>query len=124
MNRAKSKASQNEVKAELERLKRLTGLGLGLEVVWAPGADKALLGEVKGKVIYIYEECRKRALETLRHEFLDYIISREIIAPLVKQINMQKRLIEYLVYERKERLIDRFTGLLNESRVSDPPRAG
>lgn len=112
MNIVQTKASQREIlEAELERLKRLTGLGLGLEVVWAPGADKALLGEVKGKDIYIYEECMERALETLRHEFLDYCISRAI-EPYKEVTNRLISMINRDAYRRKEEIVEALTKLL------------
>lgn len=97
---------------ELERLKRESGLGHDLGVRWIPNPNSDRHGEVKGGVIHIYDEDEERALLTLKHEFIDYHISKEIIEPLVKYINMQKCLIEDLVYSRKERLVKRILRLL------------
>jgi len=97
---------------ELERIKRLTGLGHDLGLCWCPDEDSDRHGEVKGNLIMIYDSAEEEALRTLRHEFLDHLISREIIEPLVRQINMQKRLIESLVYERKEVIVERFVDLM------------
>lgn len=97
---------------ELERLKRESGLGHDLEVRWIPNPNSDRHGEVKGGVIRIYDEDEERALLTLKHEFIDYHISKEIVEPLVKYINMQKCLIEDLVYGRKERLVKRVLKLL------------
>ena len=115
MNRAKPKASQGEMlEDELERIKRLTGLGLDLKVVWAPGADKDLLGEVKGKVIYLYEECGERVLETLRHEFLDYCIS-QAIEPYKEVTNRLISMINRDAYRRKEEIVEALTKLLKNT---------
>jgi len=68
---------------------------------------------VKGDLIHIYDEHEERALLTLKHEFIDYHITKEIVEPLIKYINMQKCLIEDLVYSRKERLVKRILRLLS-----------
>jgi len=97
---------------ELERLKGESGLGHKLRVRWVPNLNSDRHGEVKGDVIYIYDEREERALLTLKHEFIDYHINKEVIEPLIKYINMQKCLIEDLIYSRKERLVERILRLL------------
>jgi hypothetical protein len=67
---------------------------------------------VKGNVVYVYDEDEERALLTLKHEFIDYHINSDVVEPLIKYINMQKCLIEDLIYGRKERLVKRFLKLL------------
>lgn len=62
----------------MEKLKRLLKMGYELKVVWQPSNNSSLSGEVKGETIYIYEEDLDKALETLKHEFLDYTISQVI----------------------------------------------
>jgi hypothetical protein len=97
---------------ELQRLKVETGLGYELSVKWAPKLDSDRHGEVLGTVIYIYDESEDGAFLTLRHEFVDYHITKEVIEPLIKYINVQKCLIEDLIYSRKERLVKRFLKLV------------
>ena len=63
--------------------------------------------------MFLYDEHEERALLTLKHEFIDYHITKEIVEPLIKYINMQKCLIEDLVYSRKERLVKRILRLLS-----------
>lgn len=114
MNRAKSKASLREVlKAELESLKRLSGLGLDLTVVWEPSSDKAFSGEVKGNTIYIYEMREGKAADVLRHEFLDYCIS-QAIEPYRMVTNKLIKLINEYAYKRKERIVEALRRLLFE----------
>ncbi|MEM3490089.1 MAG: hypothetical protein QXO75_10625 [Nitrososphaerota archaeon] len=110
---------QKKLSDELERLKAKLGYGKELSVKWVPHQDKflnsgnnKLSGEVVGKTIYIYEDDEKEALETLRHEFLDYMVSIEVIAPYKKFINNLIRLFEEEVYKRKEVLIENLRELV------------
>ena len=108
-----SSVLKSRLKEELERLKGLFGLGLELRVVWMPGGLKRsvdgnlLSGEVRGNVIIIYDSELEAALETLKHEFLDYVISHEIEEPYKELINRLIDGFEAVMYRRKERLIDR-----------------
>lgn len=103
---------ESKLEGELERLKRESGLGHELRVRWVPNPDSDRHGEVKGDVIYVYDGREERALLTLKHEFIDYHISKEVVEPLIKYINMQKCLVEDLIYSRKERLVKRILRLL------------
>ena len=48
--------AQKRLEEELERLKRSLDAGYNLRVRWIPNGKSKLSGEVKGTVIYIYEE--------------------------------------------------------------------
>jgi len=102
---AQLKSLQNVLEEELERLKRLLKMGYELKVVWLPNSSSSLSGEVKGETIYVYEEDLDKALETLRHEFLDYAISR-IIEPYKQVANSLILILNKNAYEKKERLIE------------------
>jgi len=80
--------SDLEAADELERLKGFLGLDPGLRVAWTPNVNKGLSGEVKDYIIYIYEYDEGKAVETLRHEAIDYPISTKIIKPLINMINL------------------------------------
>lgn len=86
--------------------------GYDLRVRWIPDDGSKLSGEVKSGVIYIYEKYEGKALEVLKHEFIDHHITREIVKPLVTYVNMQKSIIESLIYKRKEDLVDKLSKLL------------
>lgn len=103
---------ESTLREELEKLKRESGFGYELRVKWVPNPNSDRHGEVKGDVIHIYDEHEERALLTLKHEFIDYHINKEVVEPLIKYINMQKCLIEDLIYSRKERLVKRILKLL------------
>ena len=100
------------LEAELERLKAESGLDCELKVRWIPNPGYGRHGEVKGKTIFIYDESFDRALTTLKHEFIEYHINKELLEPLVKLINVQKCIIEDLIYSRKERLVKGLIKLL------------
>ena len=101
--------------AELEQLKRLSGLGLKLEVVWMPSSDGMLSGEVKNNLIYVYEVDEKKAVDTLHHEFLDYCVS-QAIQPYKEVTNRLIRMINEDAYRKKERIVEALVKLLNKDR--------
>ncbi len=79
---------------------------------WLPNADGKKSGEVISRTIYIYEEDEAKALDTLRHEFFDYILTNELIAPSQRLINKLIALFEEVLYERKERLIEKLLNVI------------
>lgn len=103
---------QVRLKEELSRLESIIGLGHELSVRWVPDQGSDRHGEVRGKVIYVYDAGPDEALETLRHEFIDYCISTEVVEPLVSIINSQKAMIENLTYRRKETLVERLARII------------
>lgn len=100
------------LEVELERLKCLLKMGYELKVIWKPDNNSNLSGEVKGETIFIYEEEFDRALETLRHEFLDYAISK-IIEPYRDVTNKLIALLNEKAYRNKEELVGKLSRLLN-----------
>jgi hypothetical protein len=80
-------------------------------VKWLPSAAKVVSGEVKGDCILIYDEDEEVALETLKHEFVDYALSR-MVEPYKEFVNQLVALINNMAYERKEELVDALTRLI------------
>jgi len=103
--------TKNILEEELERLKYKLQIGYELKVFCVPDSDSSLSGEVRGDKIFIYETDEEKALETLRHEFLDYAIS-QIIRPYRQVINKLIKLINEEAYKRKERLIENLKALI------------
>ncbi len=89
-------------------------MGSELKLLWLPNIPSEVHGEVAGCVVKIYDNDEGEAVRTLRHEFLDYVISKQIIRPLVKQLNMQTELINDLIYARKENVIEKIFLMLEE----------
>ena len=104
---------KRRLEAELERLKRLLNTGFELKVFWVPDPDSKLSGEVKkGGRILIYDEGLDEALATLKHEFLDYVLSR-LIAPYREVASMViKKFINERVYREKEKVVEALVKLL------------
>jgi len=104
-------ADQAVVVEELERLKQKVGAGYELTVKWLPGKKLEICGEVKGDCIYVYEEEKQRALETVKHEFLDYLVSK-MIEPYQKIANKLIGLLNDEAYSRKEKLVEILSHLI------------
>jgi hypothetical protein len=102
---------QDKLFHELERLKQKLGLGHELELKWLPGDNEKLSGEVKGNCIFIYEEQEEKAIEALRHEFLDYVISK-VAEPYQRIANRLIELTNEETYKRKEKLVECLCKLL------------
>ena len=103
---------QKRLEEELEWLKRTLRLGYELKVLWTPNSNKGLSGEIKGDFIYIYDEDEELALETLKHEFIDYAISK-IVEPYKEVTNKLISLINEQVYYKKEKLVEALSTLIN-----------
>jgi hypothetical protein len=105
--------TQKCLEEELERLRQATGVGQGLSVVWMPSADRGLSGEVRGSTIYVYEAEVKEAVQTLRHELMDYLVS-QAIEPYKEVTNRLIKMINDDAYRKKERVVETLTRLLKE----------
>ena len=103
---------QRELEEELERLKKILKLGYELKVRWIPNINPRIYGEVKGDYIYVYNEDREVALETLKHEFLDCAISK-VIEPYKEVTNKLIALINENAYRNKEKLLEVLCNLID-----------
>ena len=92
-------------------MKKILKLGYELQVLWVPKDNSKLSGEVRGCYIYVYDEDEEVALETLKHEFLDYAISR-VIEPYKEVTNRLIALINEEAYKKKEKLVDALSRLI------------
>ncbi|RSN76291.1 hypothetical protein [Candidatus Methanodesulfokora washburnensis] len=102
---------EERLKNELMMIKRKAGITDDLEVIWAPDADSKLSGEVKGKTIYIYESEEEKAVNTLIHEFIDFLVSRAL-EPYISFANAMIKLLSDIAYRRKEETIETIVRLL------------
>ena len=96
---------EDKLFAELELLKRKLNLGHELTLKWLPGEKDGICGEVKENVILIYEDNETKAIETLKHEFLDYLVSKSA-EPYEKVANLLIKMVNDEAYVRKERLVE------------------
>jgi hypothetical protein len=98
------------LKHELARLKSRFRMGHELRLQWIPN-NGPKSGEVIGTTIRIYETNQARALDTLRHEFVEYLLTRDLVAPYKRLINKLISLFEEEMYDRKEKLVERLQEL-------------
>jgi len=68
--------------------------------------------EVTGTTIRIYEADQAKALEPLRHEYIEYLLTRDLVAPYKRLINKLISLFEEEVYDRKEKLVETLRDLM------------
>lgn len=102
---------------ELERLKDRAGIKTDFTVVWSPKADSKKEVEVVGDSIFVYSLDVDEALQTLRHEFVDFIIS-SAIAPYLKLVNVLLSTISEDAYKKKEEVVEMLLKLLVDDRLS------
>jgi len=96
---------QIKLEQELERLKRKMKYGYELKVIWLPNHNSKLSGEVKNDIVYIYELKEDEAIKTLRHEFIDYMIS-QAIEPYKDIVNKFIQLLNEETYKKKESVVE------------------
>jgi len=112
-----SKASKNHanktllrLETELHHLKQKFQMGHELRLQWTPN-NGSKSGEVTGTTIRIYESDQEKALDTLRHEFIEYLLTQDLVAPYKRLINKLISLFEEEMYDRKEKLVERLQEL-------------
>lgn len=103
---------ESMLREELDRLQMKLGLSLGLKVVWMPSVDRGLAGEVRNGTIYVYEPQEDEALQVLRHELIDHLITSRIVKPLVNLVNLLIKSREAEIYREKEKLVEMLLRLL------------
>ena len=96
---------QRILERELARLERIIPCEEHLTVRWSPQHESKVSGEVLGNTILVYSETVQEAVETVRHEYLDCLLTREIIDPLIVMVNAFIKLKERDIYEEKERIV-------------------
>ena len=99
------------LRMELAHLKRRFQMGQELKLQWTPNTGSTS-GEVIDGTIRIYEADETNALNTLRHEFIEYILMNELVAPYKRLINKLISLFEEETYDRKEKLIGKLQQLV------------
>ncbi|MEM2457148.1 MAG: hypothetical protein QXZ47_05640 [Candidatus Bathyarchaeia archaeon] len=101
-----SEPLQSRLEEELKKLSAKLGLNFDMKVIWMPDNTAGLSGEVKEGSIYIYEAEEEKALHTLKHELIDYMITSRIVQPLVNLVNMLIKAREAEIYKEKEKLVE------------------
>ena len=112
-----SNNNKRRLASELNRLQKIIGNNQQFDLVWSPQSDSDIEGKVEGKTITIYSENIDDALDTLQHEFVDYVIS-QAIKPYVKLVNSLMSIITKDAYEIKEDAVESMLRLMNNNNSS------
>ncbi|MCY4491471.1 MAG: hypothetical protein OXC46_08430 [Thaumarchaeota archaeon] len=104
------------LREELEKMLSAAGITRRFDVQWRPKHDSKIEGKVEDRkydtMITIYSEDIGTAMDTLRHELVDYIIS-DAIKPYLKAINALLSVIGEVAYQRKEQGVESLLRLLD-----------
>lgn len=107
-----TEAVPKRLRRELDGLQKRLNIREQLEVTWAPGLKTDLSGEVKGHTIFLYDSDPSKALETLRHEVVDYVVS-QAIEPYKEIANESIRYLNRVAYAKKEEAVEKLRRLLD-----------
>jgi hypothetical protein len=116
-----SRNPQEVLEDELAALKNFIPFGdaINLEICWIPDPDPPVFGEVINQKIFLYDSNLKNAISTLRHEYLDFYLSKRLISPLMAIVNLFIELKTNEIYKEKEKVVDcllKFIDLSNNIR--------
>ena len=109
--------NQKRIEKELDKLKTRFNCGFELKLIFLPGKSRIndygipLSGEIQNNIILIYESDLNKALDTLRHEFIEYLI-HSITCSYLDIINSQNKIIEKLLYLQREKIINKLTKII------------
>jgi len=110
------KALQERLERELDSLK----VKIGLEVISAPGGSLKQDGEVKRGVIYVYDTDEEKAIDTLNHEFREFLIMQ----PAIRYKDLANMLILHMIKQgRHKELVNILIKFLNEEFYKEQERA-
>lgn len=113
----------------LDYLKQIFGVDEEIQIIYLPGQKGDLIkegcrGRVEGSTIYIFEGDHEKAMETLTHEFLHYLLSESRNATirvhnsdlsLIQDVfEAYRRVTERLLNESEERAVERIAKGLND----------
>lgn len=116
---------ETELNKELDRLKLKWQAGFEIaldfqpmDVIFRPrieladGKKRVVNGEwCKGKITIYVNESLEKAIHTLHHEFLEYILCNSLIDPYVVMANALQNVFRTLTYQAQEKQIETLANL-------------
>jgi hypothetical protein len=114
-----SSKQHEDLLKELDRIKEKACLGFELEVYWLPGfvkrskEGKELRGEVLGTKIFVYDSDFEEAMQTLRHEFAEYLVD-QAVDPYRKLVNLLFDHFQDQAYFVKDKTAKALTNLFDD----------
>jgi len=103
---------QQALEKQLAKLERLVPHEEALTVRWTPRSQSKVSGEVVDNTIYVYDENPQEAIATLKHEYLDCLLTRKMIEPLIAIVNTFIKLKEGEIYKEKEQIVSILSKLI------------
>lgn len=101
---AEVKGVQKKLEEELARLKAKVGLAGELQVVWDPRPSSGeTRGRVEDSIIFVFDVDKEKAMRTLKHEYVEYILTKEFLTP---------KIFEAKAHRRADALIDIIASLI------------
>jgi len=114
-----------EFNKELKRLQKKWETGFECVVEWQPtelflrpriyrpdGKQLTVHGEWKGNRLIIYEnETLEKAIHTLHHEFIEYILVNDLADPYVILANSLQNVFRTLAYKKQEMRVEQLAKL-------------
>ena len=113
----------NPLDAELSRLKQITNMGHELKIHWQPDTilnkeGMVLRGKVVGNVILIFDKELEQAKETVRHEFIEYLIDKAV-EPYRNLLNNFMLHFQNEAYEKREECVKALLTICDMSSDND-----
>lgn len=114
-----------EFDKELKRMQQKFQAGFECIIDWEPtdiflrpkiyradGKQLRVHGEWKGTHLIIYEDkSLKKAIHTLHHEFIEYVLINDLVDNYVIFANALQNVFRTLTYKQQERRIEQLAGL-------------
>jgi len=109
-----------KLREEFKRLKLKWQAGFEIELVYEPtdpimrpritladGKKRMVNGEwVNGRITIYVNESLEKAIHTLHHEFIEYILCNDLVDPYVTMANALQNVFKTLTYQAQEKRIE------------------
>jgi hypothetical protein len=99
----------------------LNNLGISLIVCWKPNQTERVHGELKDKILVIYDENESEAWNTFTHEVCEFKL-QSVTRPYRLLVNSLIEVIEKSVYAQKEEFIEFLPKMMNIIRETKEER--
>ena len=106
---------KNHIKIQKKMQSTLNQIVVPLTVCWTPDSTKKIHGEIKQKVLFIYDDALSDAWNTFTHEITEYKL-KNVTRPYRLLINALIESFEKIEYSEKERFIESFPKVLDAIR--------
>ena len=82
------------------------------QFVYIPNQSRSLSGEVRNGVLCVYKSDEEKAVKTLKHELVGYVLTSRVVSPLVGLVNLLIKSKENEIHDGKEKIADLLSKML------------